>query len=275
MAIKSSAPAWTSAAARRIVEAAGDGLSVEEAVARVCTGLRRGVAESPTNLDQIASRLGVASVKSESLPVTGELRKTDRGLEITYASGLPVGRRRFTIAHELGHAYFESLGRSAPRRGKELERICDMVAVELLMPADVILRDFPQVSPLSIFDITMRFRVSFSAAMYRMSYLWGIHVAMDTGSSRIATLGALRSGDSAVWSTVNEARTDGTSESMVTLSRNQVWNGAWRVRAAQAESGYVVIATVEPMSIDGRPILKARMETSSPHSPQLTHRVRS
>ena len=114
---------WSSAAARRLVDAVGGGRTVEEAAALLSAELRSGVEGPPTDLGAVAKRLKVRRICAEPLPVTGELRRDDDGLSVIYASGLDRGRRRFTIAHELGHAFFEATGANTPRRGEELERI--------------------------------------------------------------------------------------------------------------------------------------------------------
>ena len=51
------------------------------------------------------------------------------GCLVLYNHALPVGRRRFTIAHELGHVY---LGHK--QRGVQQENEADWFAAQLLMP---------------------------------------------------------------------------------------------------------------------------------------------
>lgn len=111
-------------------------MSVEEAVPVVVASVLSGIPSPPTNLEAVAERLGVVQISGEELSISGELRRERAGLKIVYSSMLPPGRRRFTIAHELGHAIFETTGPGCPRSGKELERLCDMLAKELLMPTD-------------------------------------------------------------------------------------------------------------------------------------------
>lgn len=48
----------------------------------------------------------------------------------------PARRRRFTIAHELGHAVLEKTAPYMPHHGRELESICDRIATEILVPRD-------------------------------------------------------------------------------------------------------------------------------------------
>ena len=73
--------------------------------------------------------------------VSGFLNKTrENGFEIILNKNEPLVRQRFTWAHELGHivmASHESIGVSRVNPGevdRELERCCDAIAAELLMP---------------------------------------------------------------------------------------------------------------------------------------------
>lgn len=109
-----------------------------EAVRLVVAGVLEGVECPPTDLVAVCGKLKIEEiVDDDDTPVVGELRRDDGVLRIVCATGQSIVRRRFTIAHELGHALVESSGARAPRVGRELERLCDMVAAELLMPRAV------------------------------------------------------------------------------------------------------------------------------------------
>lgn len=92
------------------------------------------VPHPPTNLEVLAERLNVSGFDAEEMPLSGELRRHGSQFRVAYSSYLPLVQRRFTIAHELGHAVFAMSGPHYPRVGEELERICDMFAAEFLMP---------------------------------------------------------------------------------------------------------------------------------------------
>ena len=127
---------WTSAAADRIRKLGGS-QDVDESVERIVDRLVTGDASVPTNLDRVMRSLGVACLEEDrEMFVPGELRKRDGQLVVALLPSLKAGRRRFTIAHELGHAVFESTGSGRPRTGKELERLCDKLAAAILMPRD-------------------------------------------------------------------------------------------------------------------------------------------
>jgi Zn-dependent peptidase ImmA (M78 family) len=126
-----------SAAARRILALAGNPPDIEIAIQVVAEKLLKDVPHPPTNLEVLAQRLNVIGFDAEEMPLSGELRRERNQFRVVYSSYLPLPQRRFTIAHELGHAVFALSGPKYPRAGAEVERICDMFAAEFLMPATV------------------------------------------------------------------------------------------------------------------------------------------
>lgn len=125
---------WRSAAARRICRFTGLA-RVEDAVAEVARRLLDGVQTCPTDLNAIFPRLNIEEcILDGDMLVSGELRRGDQGFVIACSPHEPLRRRRFTIAHELGHAFFEKTGPHVPHHGRELESICDRIAIEILVP---------------------------------------------------------------------------------------------------------------------------------------------
>src|SRR6266436_7418175 len=111
---------WKSAAARRIAELAGNPPNLEEAVTIIADRLLEGISCPPTDLEALKTRLNVKEFESVTgLPIAGELRRDGDTFKIVYATSLSRGRRRFTIAHELSHAVFETTGAKCPRFGRE------------------------------------------------------------------------------------------------------------------------------------------------------------
>ena len=163
---------WTSAAARRIIAHSGCA-SVEDAVEVTASRLLHGVPCPPTDLKVLMGRLGVTGLEGKRrLPISGELRKHDAGLVIVYSATLSPARRRFTIAHELGHAVFEKTGRNCPRHGRELERICDLLAAEFLMPRTVFLaRTGDDLRPGQVLGLARDFGTSIMATALRCQQL--------------------------------------------------------------------------------------------------------
>ena len=95
-----------------------------------------------------------------------------------------AGRRRFSLAHEIAHTFFDnalktyqlrSASGTLPRGAEALERLCDEGAAELLMPADCIsaAMDEPDMGlhPESVPRLAERFRVSLEAVALRMTQL--------------------------------------------------------------------------------------------------------
>lgn len=169
---------WTSAAARRIIEQSRSATTVEEAIHVTALRLLDGVSCPPTDLDVLKDRLNVKSVEAiPRLPMSGELRKRDDGFVIVYSSSLSPARRRFTIAHELGHAVFESTGPNCPRHGRELERICDLLAAELLMPREMfVARAGKSLHPGQVLGLAREFGTSVMATALRCQQLVGASI---------------------------------------------------------------------------------------------------
>ena len=91
-------------------------------------------------------------------------------LQILYARDLSVARRRFTIAHEIGHVVLQKVAHGRVSPSNELERLCDMFATELLMPKPVFLREIDHDFHLSgLPDLAHRFRVSLTSAAIRLA----------------------------------------------------------------------------------------------------------
>jgi hypothetical protein len=167
---------WRSAAARRLTELAGNGSSPKEAAKIVAERLLKGVLGPPTDLGELARQLGVREILPENIPFSGELRREDSALVLVYSTHLSGGRRRFTIAHELGHAVLVREGLKLPHRGGEVERVCDLLASEILMPAKSFSEAAVPVSISRIFALANQYEVSFSAAAVRCSDLFNASV---------------------------------------------------------------------------------------------------
>jgi len=163
---------WSSAAARRIL-AASSAADVPSAVEEICGRLLEGVDTSPTDLEPILAKLRVDRWVTDDLPFAGELRRKSDGLEIAVSAHFSPHRKRFTIAHELGHAFFETTGPNPPRSGVELERLCDMIAAELLMPRQIFDRAAVELgfSLESIQTLSRRFNTSMETTALRLADL--------------------------------------------------------------------------------------------------------
>jgi len=166
---------WKSAAARRICRLTGKSI-VEEAVVEIARRLTDGLRQVPVDLNRIFPRVRVNACRQDSdLMVSGELRASPENcFEIVFSADQPRSRQRFTIAHEIAHAVFEHTGSHCPRRGKELERICDMIATELLTPKHLFREKVRSVIDLDeVRHLAKAFDVSFTSAAIRCSDVFG------------------------------------------------------------------------------------------------------
>lgn len=123
-------------------------------------------------LHAMALRLGVSRIIEEPMSFEGglfELPDGERIMKLNAAS--PATRKRFTLAHEIGHLLLGKPGlRSYRSSDQALERRCDAIAAELLMPTDEALpfiKNLGKPSPEKLRTIASRFEVSLQAAAFR------------------------------------------------------------------------------------------------------------
>jgi Zn-dependent peptidase ImmA (M78 family) len=156
------------AAAQRLLKIAGDALDIDEAIRIIVGNLTKDIECPPTNLNAIAQRLGVSDIFSDDIAVSGELRRNGKKLNIRYSKYLSPTRKQFTIAHELGHAIFENSGPHPPRKGEEVERLCDLLASEILMPEEVF-STFTDNDPsiVNLFQVSRLFKTSLQSTSIR------------------------------------------------------------------------------------------------------------
>lgn len=156
------------AAERRLLRLAGNASAVDEAVRIVVADLLQDIPIAPTDLESLKDKLNILEVCGEDVPFSGELRRHGKRLKIIYSIHLTNDRRRFTIAHEMGHAILESTGRNCPRSGLEVERLCDMLAAEILMPRHSFLEKVGGALSIDrLFELKKTFQVSLLAVAFR------------------------------------------------------------------------------------------------------------
>ena len=136
-------------------------------------------AELPVPVEAIAEDLlGLRVAESDDLEVSGMLLPAKREIWLNgrEAEESP-GRRRFTLAHEVGHWVCQVLeGKTAPifcrpvdvteAADRALEREANVFAAELLMPEELVRDKFARTSELPV--IAARFRVSDEAMGWRL-----------------------------------------------------------------------------------------------------------
>jgi Zn-dependent peptidase ImmA (M78 family) len=96
----------------------------------------------------MARHLGVSDIRGQRILADGQLRKEDGRLVMEVNEKASSGRKRFTIAHEIGHLLLANGGdfgcgtvRSrgfTPKKDADPleERLCDFIAAEVLIPIE-------------------------------------------------------------------------------------------------------------------------------------------
>lgn len=157
---------------------------------------RSSLAAIPVNVETAARYVGIERiVDSELSNCDGLLSATPSGSYVaTLATGQTNLRRRFTLAHEIGHAVvYRSIGRIGdistatelrcrPETvdGQDEERLCDILATELLMPRDrfVEVMEDSGVCATTVPVIARQFGVSLQAASRRIATTLSYEIAI-------------------------------------------------------------------------------------------------
>ena len=115
----------------------------------------RGTSVAPTRLRELALDLGIDRVEVLHMASDAMLvPRPDRGYTVFLNSSQGRARHRFSLAHEISHVILEPLVQDVIRRrspfcgdqdpeAQRLERICNVMAAEILMPAETF-RDVAQ-----------------------------------------------------------------------------------------------------------------------------------
>jgi Zn-dependent peptidase ImmA (M78 family) len=148
-----------------------------------------GVAGLPIDVQVIAGRLNIKIVE-ESIDGPGYLLALGRlGTEIIVRSDDAIERKRFTIAHELGHWVLGVTCESrtgmfqqpAAVRREKIERWCDVFAASLLMPRHAVMEYFCGVDDsflvVHLLHAPTHFKVSEEAMFLRVNEILAIRVA--------------------------------------------------------------------------------------------------
>ncbi len=127
-------------------------------------------------LRAVAINCGVDGIVEEELPFDGGIFVLPSGRKVIKLNSLlSATRRRFTLAHEIGHLVMASttsqdMGLGC-RQNPPLEHACDAIAAELLMPAkdvESLVRELEDSSPRKLKILADRFGVSLHVAARRV-----------------------------------------------------------------------------------------------------------
>lgn len=148
---------------------------------------RAGIEPFPAiDIEKLAYRLGISSIASdEHLVEDGRLVSEGRQRGIVVRKDASKARRRFTIAHELGHLVLIESGSEAvaQRLGPpvdDVERMCDDFAAAILMPFEWVSSCFahrPQ-NLSTIRHLAHQTGTSLSASAVRLTEVLGWRVAL-------------------------------------------------------------------------------------------------
>jgi IrrE N-terminal-like domain len=139
-------------------------------------GLRADASPPPVDVYALADRMGATIALCPELRSDGRLEESAQATRILLHTRGSEERRRFTLAHELGHLVLlepEVLHRTHTLLNQHrvnVERLCDAFAAELLMPRRWVTAEFPDRSErFECIDLlATRTRVSISAALTRL-----------------------------------------------------------------------------------------------------------
>lgn len=170
--MKKSAIRHSGAAERRLRALVPSATTLREAAACIVTELLHGVTCPPTDLAALGRKIDVGEIVYERFPGSGELHRVKGGYRILCSSDQPHPRQRFTVAHELAHVILARTGKNAPREGSDVERVCDVLATECLMPTALFESQIPDaLSFRAISALADRFETSLTATARRCAEL--------------------------------------------------------------------------------------------------------
>lgn len=126
----------------------------------------------PPPLHEMARTLGVGCIRREPrLPTSALLLRDEKhGMVALVRAHDPEARQRFSLAHELGHVLVEARGLRSDLscRDIEVERLCDRLAAELLLPRSMF-EELPHTGLLRhAMQVADRCRASRTAAARRL-----------------------------------------------------------------------------------------------------------
>lgn len=175
---------WRSIVARHLREYTG-AASVEDSLVVLVRETVEGIPCPPTDLDAVCTRAGIAVTPSDDLIGAGALLNEAGTLRIIYATDLSLTRRRFTIAHELGHAVLQRIAQMPIPSSRELERLCDMFATEVLLPEPAFLGAIDDCFHISMLPaLASRFQTSLTSTAIRYAELKDVSI-FEVGKGRV------------------------------------------------------------------------------------------
>lgn len=140
---------------------------------------RHNITTYPVPVAAIANNEG-AVIKYLPMVSEGALTRTSRGYTINVNENAAASRKRYTIAHEIGHILFDRLtgtyagtrhrGSHIPIGIEQEERFCQQFAAALLIPEDAIadFGDWKNVAIIKLYERARSLQVSAQALLWRV-----------------------------------------------------------------------------------------------------------
>ncbi len=152
-----------------------------------------GVRKPPVDIERLARLMGVVAIEVAWIGNAAAcLLPGRKGHKILIKEGSSLYRRRFSIAHEVGHLI---LGATRIRfrdvRTARAEKLCDELAAELLMPREMYLREMYGRAPSldTVCHLANTFRVSLEPAAIRFGVLSRDQIQVVCWERRHASIG--------------------------------------------------------------------------------------
>jgi hypothetical protein len=114
-----------------------------------------GCSEFPTNVEAIASHVGISDIRRVPLANRGRLMRGRGGYEVEVNQSLDSGDQRFVLAHEITHLLLGELlsDETGERRSyNRIEALCDYGAREILLPMNSVRYELRQHHTISLTD---------------------------------------------------------------------------------------------------------------------------
>lgn len=141
-----------------------------------------GIYNPPVPIEEMVDKLNIKISYAPSKDYSGMLIRKKSKTLMGINSTEPDARKRFSIAHELGHFLFSKKSVSVDYRinnyveKPEEEKRADSFAANILMPRRWVLRDFEKISKSTItqnnlIDLAKKYKVSPEAMKFRLANL--------------------------------------------------------------------------------------------------------
>jgi Zn-dependent peptidase ImmA (M78 family) len=172
---------WVGSEARSLIECTGLG-DPEAAINKLVHDLLQETEQRtvPINLPVVASFRGISEIRFESMTVAAMLMPVLQGLIISVNVDDPLGRRNFSIAHEICHTLFPSYAKHPVHKvdtftggfpiPQEEEYLCDIGASHLLLPPSLVLTRI-QSCPICL-DSINQLSVDFQSSLEAAAIAW-------------------------------------------------------------------------------------------------------